>query len=175
MGPGAHQPGALKAEGRQFDLQHTLAGAGPVAKDFQDQPGTVKKLDVPLLFQIALLYRRDRAVDQNQTNVGLGKAGLELVDLAFAEQQARLHPCQPDHLGPRHFDPRQRCGQRHGLGQPMFGQPPRAVGFYVGMQHPGAQQTHAVDPFGATPAFVQQRVGGVVGLVGRVSLRRHKD
>ncbi len=69
VGPGADQAGALIAQGRKFDLQHAFAGAGAVGEDLEDQPGAVEKLDAPFLFQVALLDRADRAVDQHKPDL----------------------------------------------------------------------------------------------------------
>ena len=64
MGPGAHQPALLIGEMGQLDLQRAFARARAAAEDLQDQPGAVDDLGVPGLLQIALLHRRQRAVDR---------------------------------------------------------------------------------------------------------------
>jgi hypothetical protein len=70
VGPGPHQPGALVAERGHFHLQHALAGAGAVGEDLEDQPGPVEDLDPPGLFEVALLHRAHRAVDQHELDLG---------------------------------------------------------------------------------------------------------
>ena len=89
VGPRAHQPRPLIAERGQFDLQHAFAGAGAVGEDFEDEPGPVQDLDVPFLFQIALLHRADRAVDQHQLGLGLLQGGAQFIELARREQHPR--------------------------------------------------------------------------------------
>ena len=140
MGPGADKAGALIAECGQFNLQNTFAGPGAVGKDFKDQTGPVKQLDVPFLLQIALLHRPDGAVNQNKVDLQVLEPALQFLDLARAEQRAGLHFCQPHHFGAQYIHPGQGCGQCDGLGQTMLGQTPPLGGFQVGMQHIGARQ-----------------------------------
>jgi hypothetical protein len=122
VGPGAHKPGALVGQGRQFHLQHTFAGAGAVGEDLEDQAGPVQQLDAPFLFQIALLHGADGAVDQHQFDIHALEAGLQFLDLAGAEKGARQHARQAHNLGPGDREARQCGGQRHRFGQPVFGQ-----------------------------------------------------
>ena len=112
VGPGAHQTGPLIGQRRQFDLQHAFAGGGPVGEDFEDQAGAVQQFDLPRLFQIALLYWRDGAVDQDQLDlVGLDP-GAQFLDLALAEQHAGMRVGQAHDVSARHVQPRKGVGQR---------------------------------------------------------------
>ena len=66
MGPGPHQPRALVGQRRQLDLQAALMGARARAEDFEDQAGAVDDLGLPAPFEIALLHRAQRRVDDDQ-------------------------------------------------------------------------------------------------------------
>src|SRR6202023_3000058 len=91
MGPRAHQPALLVGQMRMLDLQRTFARARPPAENFKDQTGTIQDLGVPGLFNIAPLYRGDRAIHHDQVGAeGLHDPG-DLVDLALTEVG-----CRPD-------------------------------------------------------------------------------
>ena len=68
VGPGADKAGLFIAQARQLHLQLALAGAGPAGKDFQDQTGAVYHLDLPGLFQIALLDGCQGVIDHHHRN-----------------------------------------------------------------------------------------------------------
>ena len=57
VGPTAHQPAGLILQMRQFHLQRAFGGGSTLAKDFQDQPGSIDHLGLQRLLQIALLHR----------------------------------------------------------------------------------------------------------------------
>ncbi len=85
MGPGAHQPALLVGEMGELDLQRAFARARAPAEDFQDQPGAVDDLGVPGLLQIALLHRRERAIDHDEAGLEAFHEAGDLLDLALAE------------------------------------------------------------------------------------------
>jgi hypothetical protein len=69
------------------------AGAG--AEDFENQPGPVNDFRVPGPLEIALLYRRQRGVDDNNGYfLRLDEAG-QAVDRALAEERGRTDFCRP--------------------------------------------------------------------------------
>ena len=139
VGPGAHQPCALIAERRKFDLQHPFAGAGAVGEDLQDQRGPVKQLDPPLLFQIALLHGRHRAIDQHKVNLRVLEAGFQFINLAGTDQGAGMDTGKLDDIRAADVKFGQGGGKGHGLGQPVFGQAAGLGGFQGRMQHIGAR------------------------------------
>src|SRR5690606_487036 len=68
VGPASDQTAFLIIQMRQFDLQGTFLGVRTLAENFENEPRTVDDLDVPFLFQIALLHRRQRMIDDDQPN-----------------------------------------------------------------------------------------------------------
>ncbi len=71
---------------RKLDLQRAFLGARALAEDFEDQPGAVDDLRVPGLLQIALLHRRERAVDEHEAGFLRAHDAFDLLDLALAEK-----------------------------------------------------------------------------------------
>jgi len=115
MGPGPHQPRALIGQRRHLHLQHALAGGGPVAENLQNQAGPVEDLHLPELFEVALLHRAERAIDQHQLGLGRLYRGAQLLAFALAEQLARVGLAQAHDLGAHHLQIGQRARQRHRL------------------------------------------------------------
>src|SRR5581483_4362570 len=89
--PGAHKPAFLIGEMRELHLQAALAGMRPLPEDFQNQPGAVDDLRVPCLFQIALLHRRERGVDEHESGVMRTHDAGEFFHLALAEISRRTN------------------------------------------------------------------------------------
>ena len=71
VGPAAHEAALLVVEMRKLDLQRAFLGARALAEDLQDQPGAIQHLGVQFLFEIALLHRRQRMIDDDQLPPGL--------------------------------------------------------------------------------------------------------
>src|SRR5690606_39416385 len=99
VGPAPDEAAALVFEMGELDLQRALAGAGAAAEDFEDDAGAVEHLGVERLFQIALLHRRQRVVDEDELDLALLDAGGELVELAGAEKRRRPRLGDIDDLG----------------------------------------------------------------------------
>ncbi len=66
VGPGAHQPRALIERARHLDLQPAFRRARAQPEDLQDQPGAVHDLQPELGLEVALLHRRQRAIDDEE-------------------------------------------------------------------------------------------------------------
>src|SRR5262249_23510218 len=71
VSPRPHEPAALIGECGQLDLQLAFARAGPLAEDLEEQAAAVDDLAFPGPLEIALLHRRQRAVDEDEID-GLG-------------------------------------------------------------------------------------------------------
>ncbi len=89
MGPGADQPALLIDEMGKLDLQAPFPRPRALAENFEDQPGAVEHLDVPRRLEIALLHRRERMIDDDETGILGAHQPRQLLDLAGAEQSRR--------------------------------------------------------------------------------------
>ena len=129
MGPRPHQPRALIRQRRQLDLQPAFMGAGARAEDFEDQAGAVDDLGLPAPFEIALLHRRQRPVDDDEPDLVLGdqlaaasrhcrcRAGCRAPGARRARSRARDdveidRPRQPDRLVEPRIDRARRLRRR---------------------------------------------------------------
>src|ERR1700722_7372523 len=79
-------------------------GAGARAKDFQDQAGAIDDLGLPAPLQVALLHRRQRAVDDDQADLLLGDRLAQRIDAALAEQRSRYGPREAHDLAADHVE-----------------------------------------------------------------------
>ena len=86
VGPAADESGFLVVEVGELDLQGALARAGALAEDLEDQAGAVEHLQVPGLFEIALLTGTERSVDDDEFDPQFGELAFQFLDLALAEQ-----------------------------------------------------------------------------------------
>ena len=86
VGPCPHQACALIGQMRHFHLQHTFAGGRTIRKDFKDQTRSIKDLDLPFLFQIALLHGCDGSINQDQFNLMIVEQRFQLFQLTFPKQ-----------------------------------------------------------------------------------------
>ena len=88
VGPGPDQSAALIGQVRQLDLQTAFAGARPGAENLKDQSGSVDDLAMPGALEIALLNRRQRAVDNQQIDIVRRRQIAQFRHLAGTEQGA---------------------------------------------------------------------------------------
>ncbi len=99
MRPRAHQPRALVRQRRQLDLQAALMGAGARPEDFENEAGAVDHLGLPAPFEVALLHRAQRRVDDDEPDRIVGDDRAQALDLAAAEQCRRHRPRDAHDLG----------------------------------------------------------------------------
>ena len=111
--PAPHEPALLVIEMRQFDLKPPLGRRGALAENLQDQPGAVDDLALELFFEVTLLDRGQRAVDDDEIRLFLLAGGRDPLDLAFAEQRAGPNGAYRNDRCLGHHDP---DGKRETLG-----------------------------------------------------------
>ncbi len=75
----------------QFDLQAAFRRCRAFAKNLQDQPCAVDNFALELLFQITLLDRRQRTVDDHQFGLFKIAGRSDVFDLAGTEQRVGFH------------------------------------------------------------------------------------
>ncbi len=76
----------------QFHLQLAFVAAGALGEDVQDQAGAIQHAAFQEFLQVALLAGRKRIVDQYQIRAGGFGRGLDLFQLAAADQGGRIGP-----------------------------------------------------------------------------------
>ena len=92
VGPAAHQARGHVAQLRQFDLQLAFVALRTLGEDVQDQPGAVDHAALQRALQVALLGGRQRVVDQDEVGPGRVRGGLDLLELAAADQRGGIGP-----------------------------------------------------------------------------------
>ena len=91
--PRAHQPALLVIQMRKLDLQPALLRLRALAENFEDQPGAVEHLRRPGLFEIALLDRAERMIDDDELGVVHARERGDLLDLACADAASPAPAC----------------------------------------------------------------------------------
>src|SRR5205823_12664399 len=102
--PGAHQARPLIGQRRQLDLQAALMGAGALAENLQDQARPVNDLGLPVPFQIPLLHRAQRSVNDDEIDVGFADQLAEVFDSSAAQEAARARACNIGDFGPDYVE-----------------------------------------------------------------------
>ena len=93
--------------------------ARPSAEDLKDQTGPVDDLCLPAPLEVALLYRAQRSVDDDETDVGLADQPAEILDGATTQQAVRPRACKVGNLGSDNVEPN-GPGKADCLLQPCF-------------------------------------------------------
>jgi hypothetical protein len=104
VGPAAHQPARLIIEMREFDLQSPFGRRGTLAEDLEDQPGAIDHLDLQPFFQVALLDRREAAIDDQQFGFFVFQAGGDDLHLPAPEQRRRPRGADAESMRSAHLD-----------------------------------------------------------------------
>src|SRR5207247_2884309 len=99
VSPRTDQPRSLIGEGGELDLEPPLMGARPRAENFEDQTGPVDNLRLPVFFEVALLHRAQRAVDDDDADPIVADQAAQSVEGPAAEQAARPRPYDRRDLG----------------------------------------------------------------------------
>ena len=109
---------------REIDLQASFGGARPRAENFQNKRGAVEHLGVPRFFEIAVLNRRERGIDDNKTGARI--AGVERCqnrfDFAGSDPRRGLWSDEGHNLAQQHFEV-DRLGKPAGLLETRLGRP----------------------------------------------------
>jgi hypothetical protein len=122
---------------RQLDLQPALRRRRPLAEYLEDQPGPVDHLRLGAVFQILLLDRRDRSIDDEQLGlVPLDRLG-DQVRLPRSEQGRRLRPADSEVEPLGDVDP-DRFGEAGRLVEPRLDVAPARFSRQVGKGEDGS-------------------------------------
>src|SRR3546814_10480363 len=90
---------------RKLDLQAALGRRGAFAEDFEDQAGAVDHLRAKRRFEIALLNRAERRIDDDKLDAFRCDIGRDRVDLADAEQGRRPRLAQAQRVDGNDVEP----------------------------------------------------------------------
>ena len=88
--PAPHQARGLVLQPRQLDLQLALMALSARGEDVEDQRGAVGHRHAEVLFEVALLRRRQGLVEDDTAGLMGLHRGLDLVGLARADEQRRI-------------------------------------------------------------------------------------
>ncbi len=83
----------------ELDLQHAFARGGALAENLEDQAGAVEHLGAGFLFEIALLHRSKRCIEEQQLDLLGLNAITKRFDLPGPQQGRGLHLANLDDLG----------------------------------------------------------------------------
>ena len=75
---------------RELDLQLAFESARALREDVEDQAAAIQHAAGELFLEVALLARRQRVIDDHEVGAELGDALADFLDLAGAEEEARL-------------------------------------------------------------------------------------
>jgi hypothetical protein len=78
--------------------------ARALAEDLENEAGTVDHLGLPAPFEVALLHRAERRIDDHQPDVVFGDQVAEDLDIAAAEKCPGGRSGNPNDLGANHIE-----------------------------------------------------------------------
>ena len=136
---------------RELDLEPPLRRGRALAEDFEDQPGAVDDLGPDLVFQVLLLDRGQRRVDDDQPRALFARNAGDFLRLPLADQRRR--PNRADTIGARRGDDdADRFGEAFRFLDPGLGRAARALARKLGYDQDRAlaagdlDRTVAVEP-----------------------------
>src|SRR5579883_600519 len=89
---------------RELDLQRAFARARALAENFEYETGAVDYFRAESLFEVALLYRRKRAIHDDELDLIIAHERGDLLDLALAEIGGGADLRERDDLGIDGYD-----------------------------------------------------------------------
>jgi hypothetical protein len=131
VGPAPDQPPGLIIEMRKLDLQPAFRRGRTLAENLQDKAGAIDHFRPDLIFQILLLDRRQRRIDDQQMRAAPARRLGKLLDLTLAEQRRRPDGAHADSPRPNHIDT-DGSGKALGLFDPRLRRPPRTFARKLG-------------------------------------------
>ncbi len=88
MRPAAHQATRLVLQLRQLDFEFALETARPARKYIQDQPAAIQDAHAAQALEVALLARRQRVIEQDQSGILGARCAGDFLRLAAADEVA---------------------------------------------------------------------------------------
>ena len=80
---------------REFHFELAFEAARALRKDVEDEAVAIEHAPADMLFEIALLARRECVIDENDVGFGRGRRGAHFVRLAAAHEEARIRTLAP--------------------------------------------------------------------------------
>ena len=91
VSPAANQTRGQVLQLRQFHLQLALVGGGALGENVEDQAGAVQHPDLQALFQVALLGRRQRVVEDDDLDLVVEHADIDaFFEVALLGRRQRM-------------------------------------------------------------------------------------